>query len=173
MQFFTKIFAILFFFVFGFGSRLRANEKTEKKNYPDVHIHMDPSTFDLKDLQAKSEDRRAQTHMIRDLEEKINLDKQAFQQVASIQNDEIQQLSESVKMNSYYTMRKIMNSKENLAEKEQKNKKDTQMSLEKRMELLSNPFEPVKDQNLQETLEKIPKNRLETYGDIVDRIYGA
>lgn len=169
-----RLFFLFFFLLFSplFSLHLRESDKQEKKKYPEVHVHMEPSTFDLKELQAKSEDRRAQRNMIRDLEEKMSLDRQAFKQVTSIQNDEIQHLSEAIKLNSYYTMRKIINTKEN-KEKEGNKPKETEMSFEKKIELISNPFEVVKDQNLKESLEKIPKNRLETYGDIVDKIYGA
>lgn len=152
---------------------LRDGDKSEKKNYPEVHVRMEPSTFDLKDLQIKSEDKRAQRNMLRDLEEKMSLDKQAFQQVTSIQNDEIQQLSEAIKLNSYYTMRKIINTKENLEKMATNRKEEKEMKNEKKLELISNPFEVVKDENMKETIEKIPKNRLETYGDIVDKIYGG
>ena len=153
---------------------LKHKAPKEKANYPEVHVHMDPSTFDLKDLQAKSEDKRAQRNMLRDLEEKISLDKQAFQQISSIQNDEIQQLSEGIKMNSYYTMRKIINSKENKEDSDGKIKENNkEMSFEKKMELISNPFVVVKDENMKETMKNNAKNRLETYGDIVDKIYGG
>jgi len=153
---------------------LRDGDKQEKKNYPEVHVHMEPSTFDLKDLESKSRDRRAQRNMIRDLEEKLSLDRQAFQQVTSIQNDEIQHLSEAIKLNSYYTMKKVINTKENKEKgSNEKTKEDKEMSFEKKMELISNPYEVVKDDNMKETIEKIPKNRLESYGDIVDKIYGG
>lgn len=170
-----KLFAIFFLFCnffLIFATDLDLKQKQEKKNYPDVHVHMDPPTFDLKDLLTKNHDKRAKRNMIKDLEEKINLDKQAFQQITSIQNDEIQQLSEAVKLNNYYTMRKIMNTKENL-EKKTKKKQENEMSLEKKLELISDPFNVVKDEQMENTLEKVPKNRLETYGDIVDKIYGA
>ena len=161
-----------YIFLFLLTDSFCLKNENEKKNYPDVHVHMEPSTFDLKDLQAKSEDRRAERNMVRDLEEKINIDKQAFQQVTSIQNDEIQQLSEAIKLNSYYTMRKIMNNREN-AKKGGGILKPKEMSFEKKLELISNPYEVVKDNSMSKTLESIPKNRLETYGDIVDKIYGG
>lgn len=161
----------IFLLIFPFIENMHLRD--EKKNYPEVHVRMEPSTFDLKDLQIKSEDKRAQRNMMRDLEEKLSLDKQAFQQVTSIQNDEIQQLSEAIKLNSYYTMRKIMNTKENSGKNDNKLKDQKEMTIEKKIELISNPYDVVKDENMKETLDKIPRDRLETYGDIVDKIYGG
>ena len=106
--------------------------------------------------------------MIKDLEEKIQLDKQAFQQITSIQNSEIQKLGEAVKIGNYYTMRKIMNAKE----KKINNKGKNEMSFEKKIGLISNPFDLVKDSE-GTTKNSIPKNRLENYGEIVDKLYGA
>ena len=71
-------------------------------------------------------------------------------------------------------MKKVINTKENKEKgSNEKTKEDKEMSFEKKMELISNPYEVVKDDNMKETIEKIPKNRLESYGDIVDKIYGG
>lgn len=98
------------------------------------------------------------------------MDKQAFQQITSIQNTEIQSLSELLTMGNYYTMRKIINEKENKNPTLKANPPKDEMTFEKRISLSSDPFNMVKDEGIN---AKIPNNKLENYGEVVDKLYGA
>ena len=60
-----------------------------ENNLSEVNVFVNAPMVDVLDMKERLKRRRGQRTMIRNMEQKIQLDKQAFQQVTSIQNSQI------------------------------------------------------------------------------------
>ena len=85
----------------------REGDKEYTKNpLSEVNVFVNAPLVDVLDMKETLRRRRMQKDMIRNMEQKIQIDKSAFQQLTALQNGQIQKLSELVKMNNFYASRK-------------------------------------------------------------------
>ena len=81
----------------------------DKVPFMPTNIYFNSPIVDSKAMDIELQRRRYQRNMARQLDQKIQIDKQSFQQLTNIQNAQIQKLGEIVKMNQYYINQKSGN----------------------------------------------------------------
>ena len=146
--------------------KLKKGKEVTLEKYPEVHVHMELPTHDIKEMLKNLKQKEYERHMIKDFEDKLNIDKQIFQQISNKQNMEIQKLSEVIKMNNYYTMKKVLNTSNNNTPFINKEKEDFD-KFEKNMNLATDPFNFVQNENF---LNEI-NTKYDSPKDIIDQIY--
>jgi phosphate-selective porin len=75
------------------------------------------------------------------MEQKIQVDKNAFQQVTTIQNGQIQKLAELVKMNNFYASRKGQYNYQTNYDKDISKQRDEDFKVQTQVETLTDPYE--------------------------------